>query len=136
MSIPLDPAACSCQSLEELAEKTHSPLEHSCATNENCDGVRCELDVFDTVYYLESILLSCEEPPAVDVVVENEQNEPLYAFQFNRTGSYDLVISGLELNVYAVIVHHAYSMDVAVRETFSSFRVSPFSHPYPHTSLV
>ena len=89
-------------------------VEHDCTANTDCDGMICELDVFGTVYYLETLLLSCEEPPAVDVVVEDDEHKALFASQFNRTGTYELVISGFRLPLSVVIEHHDYSMDVEV----------------------
>ena len=114
ITIPLDPHTCSCQSLEELANITHSPFEHDCRTNEVCDGVRCEVDVLGSTFHLETILLSCEDPPALESVVEDENNTPLYTAVYDETGLYRLQISGLSLPLYVVIEHHNYSMDVAV----------------------
>ena len=111
---PLEPDKCSCESLEELAKNTESPIEHDCETNELCNGVRCELDVFGTVYHVETILLSCEKPPALDVVVEDELNNPLYAAIFNESGLYWIEVSGRLLPLYATIEHRDYSMDVEV----------------------
>ena len=105
---------CSCQSLEELAEKTQSPLEHDCYTNEACDGIRCELDVFGTRFHLETILLSCDTPPALESVVEDENNVPLHTAVYSTSGEYLLEIEGIFLPVYVNIQHHNYSMDVEV----------------------
>ena len=112
--IPLDPDVCSCQSLEELARKTESPLEHDCRTNEHCNGIRCVLDAYRSTYHVETILLTCEDPPALDVVVENERNEPLYAAKFNRSGVYSIEVAGLTLPLYAVLEHRDYSVDIEV----------------------
>ena len=114
VSIPLQPHECSCQSLEELADKIHSPLEHDCATNEDCDGVRCELDVFGTTYHIETILLSCDDPPGLETVIEDENNVPLRVLNFDRTAMGTINIGGLEVPAYGVIEHHPYSIDIQV----------------------
>ena len=87
-------------------------------TNEQCNGVRCELDVLGDIYHVETILLSCEEPPAVDVLIEDEQNQPLHAIIISRTGLYTININGLPLPLYVEIEHHDYSMDVVVSPHF------------------
>ena len=113
--IPLEPSICSCQSLEEMANKIDSSLEQNCATNEDCTGVRCELNIFGNTYHVETILLSCEDPPAMDVVVENEENSPLYAAKFNHSGLYRIEISGLPLWLHATAIHNDdYSIEVEV----------------------
>ena len=114
VTISLDPHMCSCQSLAELANKTQSPLEHDCTTNEVCDGIRCVLDVFGTIYHLETVLLSCNDPPALETVVENEDNVPLFTSISDHTGVKSLQVFGLRLPLYVFIEHHDYSMDVAV----------------------
>lgn len=114
MTIRLDQHACSCQSLVELAEKTQSPLEHNCTTNEACNGIRCEFDIFGTTFHLETILLSCNNPPALETLVEDENNTVLHTNTLSRTGRYNVTILGLPLPLYADITHHNYSMDVSV----------------------
>ena len=115
VSIPLDPQRCSCESLEGLAEEIDFPLEHNCTTNEDCDGVRCEFDIFNTVYHLETVLLSCEDPPALAMVVEDVNNQPLRVTNFSRTGVYSLgMIRGFNVPLSIMMVHHPYSMDVEV----------------------
>ena len=112
MTIPLQ--QCSCQSLQELADKIQSPVEHDCVTNENCNGVRCELDIFGTVYHIENILLSCDDPPGFETVIEDENNMPLRVIKYDSTGRTTINIAGVDLEAYAVIEHHTYSIDLHV----------------------
>ena len=114
VTIPLNQQYCSCQSLAELAKKTQSPLEHDCTTNEACNGIRCELEIFGTFFYLESLLLSCNSPPALETVVEDEDKKVLHTSVVSRTGAYSLSLLGLELPTYVEITHHDYSMDISV----------------------
>ena len=115
VSIPLDPQRCSCESLEGLAESIDAPLEHDCMTNEDCDGVRCEFDLFGTVYHLETLLLSCEDPPALALVVEDVDDQPLHVANISGTGVYSLgVVRGFTVPLSVMMVHHPYSMDVTV----------------------
>ena len=115
VSIPLDPQLCSCKSLEGMAEKMQSPVEYNCMTNKDCDGVRCEFLSFGRVYHLETILLSCEDPPALMMVLEDVNNQPLHVTNFSHTGVYSMgVVSGSNIPLTVMIDHHPYSMDVAV----------------------
>ena len=119
MTIPLQPHECSCQSLEELADKIHTPVEHDCVTNEDCNGVRCELDVFGAVYHIETILLSCEWPPGFETVIEDENNVPLRVINYDRTGRTTINIDGVELEAYAMIEPYIYSVDIQVSNVVS-----------------
>ena len=115
VSIPLDPQRCSCESLEGLAESIDVPLEHDCMTNEDCDGVRCEFNLFGTVYHLETLLLSCEDPPALAMVMEGVNDQPLRVINISRTGVYSMgVVRGFTVPLSVMMVHHPYSMDVTV----------------------
>ena len=111
ITIPLDQQSCSCNSLTELAAKTQSPLEHDCTTNEACNGIRCELGA---AFYLETILLSCNSPPALETVVEDRNKTALYTSVISQTGTYPIQVLGLELPMYVEITHHDYSMDISV----------------------
>ena len=117
VSIPLDPQRCSCESLKGLAESIDSPLEHDCMTNEDCDGVWCEFDLFGTVYHLETLLLSCEDPPALAMVVEDVNKQPLHVTNFSRTGIYSLGLGrGFNIPLGITMVHHPYSVNITVSE--------------------
>ena len=103
-----------CESLEDLADIIHSPFEHDCSTTSNCDGVRCKLDVFGNVFFVEAIILPCTNPPAAEVVVQNSLGQNLFVGIFNRSGQRAIVILGTQITVDAIIVHRNYSMDVEV----------------------
>ena len=92
-----------CESLEDLADIIHSPVEHDCSTTSDCDGVRCELDVFGNVFFVEAIILPCTDPPAAEVVVQNSLGQNLFVGIFNRSGQRDIVILGTRITVDAII---------------------------------
>ena len=62
---------------------------------------------------METILLSCEHPPALKLFVEDENNIPLYTAIYSES-IYELRISEQTLPLYVMVDHHDYSMDVAV----------------------
>ena len=103
-----------CESLEDLADIIHSPFEHDCSTTSKCDGVRCELDVFGNMFFVEAIILPCTNPPAAEVVVQNSLGQNLFVGIFNRSGQRDIVILGTRITVDVIVVHRDYSMDVEV----------------------
>ena len=111
--VPLNASECLCDSLADLAEQaTHPLVEPECSTNELCNGVRCELDIFGSVYYLEIMIDSCES--AVEVLVEDSQGQVLHSSTFNQTETKTLQIGSLSLPTEVVIVKHNYSMELQV----------------------
>ena len=112
--VPLNTTECMCESLEDFASIIQSPFEHDCVTNSDCNGIRCELDIFGNVFFIDAIVLPCIVPPAIEVLVENSQREILSAVVFNRTDEKTIMILGTSLPLDVIIVHHEYSMDIQV----------------------
>ena len=112
--VPLNPGDCMCDSLADLAQRaTHPSIEPECSTNERCDGVLCELDIFGTVYYLEIIVLPCQN--ALALLVEDSSGGVLHTSVFNRTETRSLSIGILSLPTEVVIDPREYSMDIQVQ---------------------
>lgn len=112
--VPLNASECMCSSLEDLASKAGGTfIEPECRTNQECNGVTCEVDTFGRVFYLESIILPCTY--AVDVVLRNSERQPLFMTIFNRSEVHVLDF-GLFIapRLYVEIVRHPYSMEVSV----------------------
>ena len=103
-----------CDSLEEFASLIQSPFEHDCSTNSNCSGIRCELDIFGNVFFIDANVLPCMVPPAIEVLIENAQHEIISATVFNRTEEKAIMVAGTSLPLDAVIIHRSYSMDIQV----------------------
>ena len=103
-----------CESLEDLADIIHSPFEHNCFTTPNCDGVRCELDILGLILYIETLILPCANPPAVEVIVQNSQRQNIFSAIFNTSGQRDIVIMGFRMTVVTIVVQHNYSVDIEV----------------------
>ena len=77
-----------------------------------------------SVYYIYLLVLSCEDPPAIDVLVEDSEENPFYEAVFNQSGSSELVLGGIPTTLHATIVHKQYSMEVEVHTCRSSFPIS------------
>ena len=102
-----------CSSLQDLAAKAGgTEIEPECRTNNQCNGVICELDIIGSVYYIESIILPCQY--AVDVVVRDSQRQAIFMSVYNRTETHSISIGILTTSLYVEIVRHAYSMEVSV----------------------
>ena len=115
--VPLNTSECQCESLHDLASIIHSPLEHDCVvlnSSSHCDGVRCELDYVGTVYYLELIVLSCEDPPAVEFAIEDSDLNPLYEAVFNKTGTTNFNVANPPVIFNGTLVQYNHSIDVEV----------------------
>ena len=95
-------------------DKISSPFEHNCSTTEDCDGVRCVLDLFSDSYIVEMYTLSCAEPPAVDVLVEDDEGNPFYSQQFDSSLYQVVEINGIPVLLEVILVHHSYSMELEV----------------------
>lgn len=102
-----------CHSLQVLAANARAPpIEPECHTNQECNGIVCELDILGFVFYLESIILPCES--AVDVVVRDSQNQALFMSVYNRTETHSLSFGIFTISLFVKIVRHNYSMEVSV----------------------
>ena len=111
--VPLNPGDCMCDSLADLAQRaTHPLIEPQCSTNQRCDGVRCELDILGTVYFLETVVLPCQN--ALSLLVEDSSGGVLHSSVFNRSETRSLQIGIFSLPTEVVILHHEYSMDIQV----------------------
>ena len=97
-----------------------SPIEHDCYNTSRCDGIRCELDVFGVAYYVEIVVLSCAQPTAIELLVEDAAFQPLTETIFDQTSESIITISGLDLHIVATIIHHEYSIEVEVAEHYTN----------------
>ena len=123
--VPLDPSSCMCESLKAVAANTsHTSLFPNCTTNERCDGVRCTVDIFGRVFYIEDVILPCVN--AVELVVEDENFNAIYTDIFNETGNRVITVLGINIHVYSLIEPGDYSMDFAV-SSISGFHGEMFS---------
>ena len=115
--VPLNASDCMCDSLRDLADQaTHPGIQPECSTNELCDGVRCEFDIFGAVYYLEIIVLPCQN--AVSLLVEDSSRQVLHISVFNQTATRPIPIGFLTLQTEVFIVPHDYSMEVQVAKQY------------------
>ena len=114
ITVPIDQQFCSCQSLEGLANNTHTSSESKCFTNDMCNGIRCNFTVLGIKVQLETLLLSCNNPPAIETVLEDENNAPLSTNIASSTDTYYMRVNTLELPMYVEITHYNYSMDISV----------------------
>ena len=104
-----------CSSLTDLASKSGGTLlEPECHTNERCDGIVCELDIFGNVFYIESIILPCDY--AVDVVIEDSSGQPTFMSVYNRTEAHVIDLGFFSTNLFVEIIRHNYSMEISVSE--------------------
>ena len=126
VSVPLNTTECSCESLRDLASVIQSPIEHDCYNTSNCDGIRCELDIFGAVYYVEIVVLFCAKPTAIEVLVEDESFQPLSESIFNETSQQVIMVAGVNVVIDATIIHHEYSIEIEVNWDV---------HAYSRTSL-
>ena len=105
---------CLCDSMVELADKIHSPIEHDCAANDDCNGVLCVADVFSDTYLLEFLILSCEDPPALDILLEDGDGNALFSAVVTDTYYGTLPAGDFVILLQANVVHYNYSMDIQV----------------------
>ena len=108
-----------CQSLQNLSTRAGgSDFEPECQTNPECNGIVCELDIFGSVFYLETIVLPCDY--AVDVVIRDSQRQPTFMSVYNRTEIHTVNIGSFSAPLYVEIVPRPYSMEVYVSVNFFS----------------
>ena len=105
---------CLCSSLEELADKIHHPLEHNCVVNPNCTGVTCDLEVVIGTISMEVLIFSCNQPPAMELVIRDLVGNPFFSGFFNESEVTSLTIAGFSSPLSVKIVHRTYSMDIEV----------------------
>ena len=103
---------CLCDSMKDLASDIH--YEHDCTTTEACDGVRCELNIQATPHIMEICILSCEQPPAVDILIENEVGHPFLALYISDNATFFTLLDGTLLIVHPMIIHHPYYLEFQV----------------------
>ena len=107
-----------CESLRDLAANTmHSFLVPTCLANQNtdnCTGVRCNVFTLGGVYYIEGVVLPCDN--AVELIVENSNLDPIFTTVFNESGHRPLVIDGYMIEVNSTIIAQEYSLQVAVSD--------------------
>jgi hypothetical protein len=111
--VPLNASDCMCSSLTDVAQQaTHPGIEPECSTNDDCDGVYCELDILGARYYLEIIVLPCQN--ALDVLVEDSSRRVLHADVYDRNETRFFSIGIVPLSNEVIIIPYEYSMDVQV----------------------
>ena len=111
--VPLNPSDCMCKSLGVLANNTgHTILIPECSTNENCDGVRCRVNIFGAIYYIENVVLPCNN--SIELVIEDSNLMPLHTSVFNESGKGTIVIGSTVIQVDVVVEPREYAMDVGV----------------------
>ena len=105
---------CLCTSMEELAEKIHSPIEHDCEATPACDGVTCQLEVLGNTYIIEMDVLSCAQPPGVDVLVKDAMGNPFYSAVIDDNTTQTVPIHGIYVPMQVLLIQHPYSIEVEV----------------------
>ena len=123
---------CLCSSVEELAEKIHSPAEHDCSATPTCDGVTCELEVFGNTLTLETDVLSCTTPPAFDVIVKDSSGTPIYTGVYDDNSTGTINIAGFVLPISVLLIQRPYSIEIEVR----LFSIVPLSLMPIHISCL
>ena len=105
---------CLCNSMKELARDLEGHFTHGCTTTEDCDGVRCAVDAFQNPHIMEIFVLSCEQPPAVDLLIEDTVGDSYLSLYINDNTSSIQIIDGSSVYVLPTIIHHPYSMEFSV----------------------
>ena len=117
VTVPLNPRACMCQSLQSVARDTHLPqiipIQFSCTRNTTCNGVHCQVSHSNTLEYTSDIVVDpCSE--GLEVTVRNSQGQVTYQRVFQDTQHVPFSGSGYNATLHVHIVHHNYSMEVEV----------------------
>ena len=112
-----------CNSVTDFANTLHTletedAVNQTCAVNEECDGVRCDVG---GLFYEGFIVLPCARPPAVENVIEDANLHPLAQVIFDESGNY--TIDGFGVNVTSFLERGPRSMSIEVCETIVSFSV-------------
>ena len=82
-----------CNSIIEYAhfygnQDPQPPTNVSCGVNNKCDGMRCEVQLPDGLYYDEFVILPCTIPPAIEYLLESSDYRPLMQLIFDKNGTY------------------------------------------------
>ena len=109
---------CLCSSVEKLAEEIQSPNEHDCSATPTCDGVTCQLEVIGNTYIVETDVLSCTTPPAIDVIVKDSSENVLYSGVFDDNTTGVITIAGFALPINVLLIQRPYSIEIEVRIAF------------------
>ena len=111
--VPLNANACMCASVQHLAKISgHNFIVNECTANQACDGVRCLLGILGDTYYLEMIVLPCED--ALEILVEDSNLEGIDSFRFNQSEIRDIMVEGFSLTVNMTLIRRDYSMFIRV----------------------
>ena len=122
VTVPLNPRACMCQSMQNVARDFHLPqiipIQFSCISNATCNGVHCQVSHSNTLEYTSDIVVDpCLE--RLQVTVRNSQGQVTYQRVFQDTEDVPFSGSGYNATLHVHIVHHNYSMEVEVRISLS-----------------
>lgn len=113
LSVPINASDCMCRSLTDLADNVRqTSYIPSCVTNDDCNGVLCLVTIPSGRYYIEIVILPCDN--AVELVVEDSNFAHLFSTVLNETGSQDLLIGGSTIGSNVVIIPGDYSMNFSV----------------------
>lgn len=127
--VSLNASTCMCSSLQHLASISgHNDIETECNTNEACDGVRCQLNIIGNIFYLETIVLPCED--ALEIVVEDSRLTEIESFRFNQSERRNIVVSGFPLTVDMTLIRREYSMFLRVRTVVFFIKFPNLTHCY------
>ena len=120
VNLSLHSSKCMCDSITDYAHaldvvEIDNVNNGTCTVNEECDGVRCALEVPYGLFYEEFVALPCARPPAVEYVFENADLYPLAQVIFDESGTHTL--DNLEFNVTSFIERGPRSMSIEVCKT-------------------
>ena len=118
VTIPLNPRACMCQSLQSVAQDTQLPsipIQFSCTRNTTCNRINCHF----SNYAFDMTFDPCSE--AIQMTAYDSDGRPVYQRTFNDsqnvTFNLPSTISsflGQTATLNVIIVHHNYSMELEV----------------------
>ncbi len=114
VSVPMNSTECACQTFEDLAANTQSPVEHGCQVVENCRGQECELDVFGAIYYIDFFVDPCGGDVLIEYVIKNAEKEAIFESAYNETTSSTIEIQGVLIPIVQILVRHDYSIELEV----------------------
>ena len=106
-----------CSSLSDLATQSgHTVIEPECLTNQQCNGVICQMNLFHNVFYFENIILPCNY--AINVIIQDAQFQPTYVTFYNRTESQPILVGFFPMTLYVEILRLTYSMEISVSYSY------------------
>ena len=116
-TVPLNTNDCMCSSLSDLATQSgHTVIEPECLTNQQCNGVICQMNLFHNVFYFENIILPCNY--AINVIIQDAQFQPTYVTFYNRTESQPILLGFFPMTLYVEILRLTYSMEISVSYSY------------------